>query len=267
MGTIVITGASGGLGRRVAELVPDAIRVTRTPEKLDGVGASEVRPGDFTDPSSLDAAFTGAETLLLISTDVVGVRLEQHQNAVDAAVRAGVKRVVYTSITSPDPDSPLILAREHFATEQMLRDSGLQWTFLRNSIYADMQPATAAQAREHGAYVTNSGDGRLPYVAREDCAQVAAAVLTGEGHENVAYDVTGPDLLSADDLGALYGVPVQQVDDAAYADGLRAAGLPDFVVDLYVTMGAETRAGKFDVESDAVKRLTGREPQPVSALL
>lgn len=272
MSKIVITGASGGLGRRVAELVldrvdpSDVVLVTRSPEKLDGL-AGEIRQGDFDDPASLDAAFAGGEVLLLISTDTVGVRLAQHQNAIDAAVRAGVKRIAYTSITAPDAESPLILMREHAATEQMLRDSGVAWTFLRNAIYADMQPATAAQAREAGAYVTNTGDGRMPYVAREDCAQVAAAVLTTDGHENTIYDVTGPELLAADDLAGLYGVPVQQVDDEAYKAGLASAGLPDFVVDMYVAMGAETRAGKFAVESEAVERLTGRKPQPVSTFV
>jgi len=242
------------------------VLVTRSPEKVADLGA-EVRRGDLDDPASLDAAFAGGETLLLVSTDVVGVRLQQHRNAIDAAVRAGVRRVVYTSIVHPDPDSPLILAREHAATEQMLRDSGLRWTFLRNSIYADLQPQAAAQARELGRYVTNSGDGRLPYVAREDCAAAAAAVLTSDGHDDVAYDITGPERLSADDLAALYGVPVAQVDDDAYAAGLRGAGLPDFVVELYTTMGAVTREGVFDVESDAVERLTGRAPRPLSALL
>jgi NAD(P)H dehydrogenase (quinone) len=280
--SIVITGASGHLGRRVAELVLDQaperelVLVTRSPEKLADLAerGADVRHGDFDGPASLDVAFVGGERLLLVSTDVVGARVAQHRRAIDAAVRAGVRHVVYTSLPNATPDNPATVAVEHRETEEALRASGLAWTFLRNSIYADMQPQSAEAALAAGELVTNAGAGRTALVAREDCAAVAAAVLVGDGHEGKAYDVTGPDLLGADDLAALYAaaggkpVTVVHVDDAAYAAGLvEHAGLPPAMAEIYATFGAATRNGFLDIRTDTVERLTGHKPQPVRSIL
>jgi NAD(P)H dehydrogenase (quinone) len=275
--SIVITGASGKLGRRVAELVleqtSDVILTTRNPQALDGLGG-DVRPADFDDPASLDAAFAGGSRLLLVSLPTIGARVPQHLAAVDAAVRAGVRHIAYTSIVNPGPENPAAVAAEHLETEEAIRASGLAWTFLRNSIYADLQPMSAAAALASGRLVTNTGDGRTAYVTREDCAAVAAAVLVGEGHEGQAYDVTGPEALAADDLAALYselgGKPVEvvQVDDAAYAAGLvEHAGMPLAMAEIYATFGAATRNGALAAQTDVVERLTGRAPQPLRELL
>jgi NAD(P)H dehydrogenase (quinone) len=278
--SIVITGASGQLGRRVAELVleqtSDVVLVTRTPEALAGFAerGAQVRRGDFDDPASLDAAFAGGERLLLVSTNVIGTRVAQHRRAIDAAVRAGVRHVLYTSIPNPGPENAAAVAVEHRETEEALRASGLAWTFLRNDIYADLQPQSAAAAIASGQLVTNAGDGRTGYVTREDCAAVAAAVLLSDGHEGRAYDVTGPETLSAADLAALYselgGRPVQvvHVDDAAFAAGLvEHAGMPQAMAEIYATFGIATRDGVLDVRTDVVERLTGRAPQSLRSLL
>jgi NAD(P)H dehydrogenase (quinone) len=275
--SIVITGASGQLGRRVAELVlertPDVILLTRHPEALHGLGG-DVRRADFDDPGSLDAVFAGGERLLLISLPTIGARVPQHVNAVGAAVRAGVRHVSYTSIVNPGPENPAAVALEHGQTEDAIRASGLAWTFLRNSIYADLQPMSAAAALATGQLVTNTGDGRTAYVTRADCAAVAAAVLLGDGHDGMAYDVTGPEALSADDLAAIYaelgGKPVEviKVDDAAYAAGLvEHAGMPPALADIYATFGAATRNGALAAQTDVVQRLTGRPPSSVRELL
>jgi NAD(P)H dehydrogenase (quinone) len=275
--SIVITGASGQLGRRVAELVleqtSDVILVTRTPEALEGLGG-EVRRADFDDPASLDAAFAGGSRLLLVSLPTIGARVPQHVSAVDAAVRAGVRHIAYTSIVNPGPDNPAAVAVEHRQTEDAIRASGLAWTFLRNSIYADLQPRSAAAALASGQLVTNTGDGRTAYITREDCAAVAAAVLVSDGHDGQAYDVTGPSALSADDLAALYaelgGKPVEviRVDDAAYAAGLvEHAGMPAEMAAVYATFGAATRSGALSAQTDVVERLTGRPPGSVRELL
>jgi NAD(P)H dehydrogenase (quinone) len=275
--SIVITGASGQLGRRVAELVleqtSDVILVTRTPEALEGLGG-EVRRADFDDPASLDAAFAGGSRLLLVSLPTIGARVPQHVSAVDAAVRAGVRHIAYTSIVNPGPDNPAAVAVEHRQTEDAIRASGLAWTLLRNSIYADLQPRSAAAALASGQLVTNTGDGRTAYITREDCAAVAAAVLVSDGHDGQAYDVTGPSALSADDLAALYaelgGKPVEviRVDDAAYAAGLvEHAGMPAEMAAVYATFGAATRSGALSAQTDVVERLTGRPPGSVRELL
>jgi NAD(P)H dehydrogenase (quinone) len=275
--SIVITGASGKLGRRVAELVleqtSDVILTTRSPESLSGLGA-DVRHADFDDPASLDAAFAGGSRLLLVSLPVIGARVPQQIAAVEAAARAGVGHISYTSIVNPGPENPAAVAVEHRQTEEAIEASGLAWTFLRNSIYADLQPMSAAAALATGQLVTNTGDGRTAYVTREDCARVAAAVLTGDGHDGQAYDVTGPEALSADDLAAIYaelgGKPVEvvQVDDAAYAAGLvEHAGMPPAMAEIYATFGAATRNGALAAQTDIVQRLTGQAPGSVRELL
>jgi NAD(P)H dehydrogenase (quinone) len=278
--SIVITGASGQLGRRVAELVleqtSDVVLATRSPEALAGFAerGAQVRHGDFDDPASLDAAFAGGERLLLVSANVIGTRVAQHLRAIDAAVRAGVRHVLYTSIVNPGPENAAAVAVEHRETEEALRASGLAWTFLRNNIYADLQPQSAAAAIASGQLVTNAGDGRTGYVTREDCAAVAAAALLSDGHEGQAYDVTGPETVSAADLAALFselgGSPVEvvNVDDAAFAAGLvEHAGMPQAMAEVYATFGAATRDGVLDVQTDVVERLTGRAPQSLRALL
>lgn len=280
---IVITGASGHLGRRVVEELlergvdaSDLILVTRRPEGLSDYAArgADVRAGDFDDPSSLPAAFTGGERLLLVSTDVVGDRVRQHGNAVDAAVAAGVRLVAYTSIVHPDPDNAAAVAPEHRGTEEKLRASGLEWTFLRNSIYADLEAGNMAAAVATGQLVTNGGAGQVAYVARDDCAAAAAAVLAGGDHAGKAYDITGPERLDADARAAIFaelgGKPVEvvQLDDAAYAAHLsQATGMPLAVAEMYGTFGTATREGKLDALSADFQALTGRAPRSLRDVL
>jgi NAD(P)H dehydrogenase (quinone) len=276
----VITGASGNLGRRVVELLLDEhgvapselILVTRTPDRLSDFAerGAQVRAGDFDRPDELPAAFAGAELMLLISAEQIGERVRQHTNAVNAAKDAGIAHVVYTSYVNTDvEDNPSAIAPEHLATEKAIRAAGLTFTFLRNSIYAEMQIPDATAALATGKLVTNAGDGRAAYVSREDCAAVAAAVLANAtGHENAVYDVTGPELIDAQTLAALYadvgGKPVEPVlvDDAAFVQGLvEHAGMPEPVAEAYATFGAAIRAGLLEVQTDVVERLTGRTPR------
>ena len=155
MGRIIVTGASGQLGRLVAEELLDrvdtahVVLVTRRPRAvadLAGRGV-EVRAGDFDDPSSLDAAFEGGERMLLISTTAVGRRVAQHRAAIEAAKRAGIRHVAYTSFTRPAPGHPVgTQMDEHVETEAMLHESGLEWTMLRNAAYAELQVPLGAMA-------------------------------------------------------------------------------------------------------------------------
>lgn len=275
--SLLINGVSGQLGRRVAELAlertSDVVLLTRTPEAVSGLDA-EVRRADFDDPASLDTAFAGGTRMLLVSLPAVGARVPQHKAAIAAAARAGVGHVAYTSILNPTPANASAVAEEHRETEEALAASGLAYTFLRNSIYADLQPTSARAALASGQLVTNAGDGRTSYVTREDCARVAAEVLLGDGHENQAYDVTGPEALNAADLAALYaelgGKPVEvlHVDDAAYAAGLAEhAGLPPALAAVYTTFGIATREGALSDVTDTVRRLTGRAPGTVRDVL
>lgn len=279
--TIAITGASGPLGRATADLVlaavdpSELVLTTRTPESLAAYAERgvQVRRADFADPASLAAALAGVETLLLISTDALGTRQSQQRDAVATARAAGVRHVAYTSVVRPERANVAAVVPDHIATEEALRASGLAWTMLRNNLYAHLQLPVLEQAAASGRLVTNAGAGGTAYVTREDCAAVAAAVLTSAGHEGRAYDVTGPQSVTAADLAALAaelgGRPVEvvEVDDAGYAAGLRGAGLPAEVADLLTSIGTATREGFFGEVSTAVADLTGHQATALADLV
>jgi NAD(P)H dehydrogenase (quinone) len=241
---IVISGASGQLGGLVvkellARGVPasDLILVSRTPEKLDEfkkLGAS-TRFGDFSKPESLPAAFAGGKKLLLISIGFgAGPRPEAHKHAVDAAVAAGIKQIVYTSYVAISQGDSTGLASDHFQTEEIIKKSGVAWTMLRNSIYSDGLVQQAARMLAAGKATISPADARIGYVTREDCAAAAAAALSNPGHENKAYDITGPELIGPRELAAaasaVAGKPIELVAPAANAPAPRAFGGPSIAV-------------------------------------
>jgi NAD(P)H dehydrogenase (quinone) len=280
--SVVVTGASGHLGRLVAEelleSVPasDLVLVTRHPDAIADLGerGATVRLGDFDDPASLVPAFEGADRLLLISTLAVGRRVPQHRAAIDAAVAAGVRHVVYTSFPKPVANHPVgPIATEHGETEDLLHGSGLDWTVLRNATYAEFQVPPGALAVAGGKLYTNAGDGLLVSVSRRDCARAAAAVLTGDGHEGKTYDITGPEALSqgalADLLSEVSGrrVELVPIGDRMLTWGLTRNGAPKSVARAVVAFGKAVREGYYDVVDPAVATLTGTAPRPLREVL
>jgi NAD(P)H dehydrogenase (quinone) len=279
--TIAITGAAGQLGRLTAQLVLDRVAadevvlVTRRPEAIADLAdaGATVRHGDFDDPSSLAGAFEGCERMLLISADVLGNRVAQHSAAIDAAAASGVGHVVYTSGEKAGGPLPLVVAHEHGATEQAIRDRGLHCTALRNGLYAEFQVGAAARAFASGRLVHNNGDGATAYVSRSDCAAAAAAVLTTAGHEDRVYDITGPELVSQTEMAALVaeitGRPVEAIaiDDEAAAQALVDVGLPAEMARAYASFGTAIREGVLNTVSTAVHDLTGREPRSLREVL
>jgi NAD(P)H dehydrogenase (quinone) len=273
--SIVITGASGHLGRATAGMVlermpaSEVILTTRHPEEISDLAArgAEVREADFERPETLVGAFEGGEKLLLISTDAVGARVDQQRAAIEAAGEAVIRHVIYTSYLNPVEDNPAAVTADHRETEAVLRESGLAWTALRNGLYAEYQVPAGAQAIATGRLVHNNGDGETAYVSREDCAAAAAAVLSTEGHEGEAYDITGPRPLSQDDVAALLsevsGRPVEavSVDDEEFVQGLAASGMPEPAARSIATFGRAIREGFISEASGAVENLTGRPPR------
>jgi NAD(P)H dehydrogenase (quinone) len=270
-----VTGASGQLGQLVTAGLATAVDpgevvlITRTPDSLNPPPGATVRLGDFSRPETLDRAFAEIETLLLISTDTVGIRLEQQRAAIAAAARAGVGRILYTSVPNPVAGNPAFVVPDHAGTEAALRESGMQWTALRNNLYAHMQVPGIRQAAASSRFVTNQGEGRAAYVTREDCAAVAVAAMLQSGHENQAYDVTGPEALGAADLAALAGdhVEVVPVTDDEYVAGLIAAGLPEPLARGLASFGAGIREGYFAAVTNVVQDLTGRPATSLTMLL
>lgn len=281
--TLLVTGASGHLGRRVVELLLEAnagavIATTRNPEKLADLAARgvEVRQADFDDPGSLPAAFAGAERLLLISTDAVDGtdrRIRQHMHAVKAAEQAGVKHILYTSLTNPGPESPILLAPDHAATEQALAESELDWTLLRNNMYTDYLLPSLSQAVASGKLTAAAGDGAAGYVTREDCARAAAAALAATTTGRSTLDITGPAAVTHAELAQIVSeltdrpVAYVAVEPEELKAGLLAAGLPEPVAGLFVSFDEAIAQGMLAVGSTAVADLTGEPAQSVRDFL
>lgn len=284
--TLLVTGASGQLGRRVVAHLLDTcaiapsrlVAVTRRPETLADIAARgvEVRRADFDDPASLGPAFAGAGRLLLISTDALdrpGARLAQHRAAIAAAKAAGVTHIVYTSMPNPD-GSPIPFAPDHRQTEQALAESGVGWTVLRNAAwYFENLGFTLPSVLASGSWFTSAGDGRTAYISRDDCARAAAAALAVAPAGNAVHDITGPAALSNAEIAAAVsratGKPIAlvQVSDDELARGMIAAGIPEPMARIWASFDTATRLGSFATVSDAVARLTGRPPQTFEACL
>jgi NAD(P)H dehydrogenase (quinone) len=283
MTSFAITGASGQLGRMVADEIlthvdaQDVVLLSRAPDALSDYAArgAVVRHADFGAPDTLAGAFEGVDRVLLISTSEPGKeRVAGHRAAIDAAAAAGVSFIAYTSGANPSDSNPIPVVTDHRQTEDHLRASGVAWTFLRNNIYTEQFVPTAQGAIATGSLATNAGDGRTAYVTRVDCAAVAAAVLRTPGQEGKALDVTGPEAIGAEAQAALIaeitGTPIEVVhlDDAAYAAMLvEHAGLPAPVAELVATFGTGTRLGYQGAVAGTVADLTGREPTSLRAVL
>jgi len=281
--TYLVTGASGHMGRRVVELLLEAnagtiVATTRTPDKLADFSAQGVivRHADFNEPDSLAKAFAGVDRLLLISTDALGepgLRLKQHQNAVQAAEAAGVSHVIYTSLVNPGPESAVLFAPDHRGTEEALTASQLNWTVLRNNLYADLLLMSLNQAIQMGHVFSAAGDGKIAYITREDCAQAAAAALLSPFNGRKTLDITGPDALSQVDLANLAtqiaDKPITYVplELDVLIQNMVAAGLPQPIAETYASIDAATAQGQFEEVSNDFVELTGNEPTAVADFL
>jgi uncharacterized protein YbjT (DUF2867 family) len=267
---LAVTGATGGLGGRVAaRLAAAGARqrlVVRDPARAPSAGAAEVAVATYSNGPAMRAALEGVDTLFLVSGAEAPDRVAQHVTAIDAAVDAGVRRIVYTSFLRAAPDATFTLARDHWATEQHIRSTGVAHTFLRNSLYVDFLPSMVTD----GAIAGPAGEGRVAMVARDDIADVAAAVLTQPGeHDGRTYDVTGPEALTlaevAAELSRATGRPVvYRPETLSQARASRAHyGAPDYVVEGWISTYAAIATGELAVVSDAVARVAGHPPVTV----
>lgn len=283
--TLLVTGAAGHLGQRVISHLLDTYKIapatiiagTRNPEKLGPLTGKgiQVRKLDFDDAASLAGALSGVDRMLLISTDAIdrpGRRLAQHKAAVEAATRAGVKHVVYTSMPNPD-NSVVLFAPDHLGTEAALTASGMGYTVLRNNWYMENLFMSLPAAFATGKWFTAAGEGRIPYVSRDDCALAAAAALAADTTAKVVYNISGPERFTTAAIAAMVteisgkSIEVVQVNEQQLAGGLKAAGVPEFVIPLMLSIDANTRLGKLDLQTDDCERLTGKAPQKLRDFL
>ncbi|MER8407231.1 SDR family oxidoreductase [Mesorhizobium sp. M0185] len=284
--TLLVTGASGQLGRGVINHLLDTLKVspqriiaaTRNPENLADLAARGVtiRAVDFDDTASLASAFTGADRVLIISTNelaVPGKRLKQHETAVAAAKSAGVSHLLYTSMPNPEPGSPVLFAPDHHGTEQAIKASGIPYTIFRNGWYQENLFMALPHAIASGHWYTSAGDGRIAHGARDDMAVAIAASLASSATESTTYTLTGPKAHTMAEIAALVtevtGKPIEviQLSDEALTEGLKAAGVPEAFAPVIVSFDTNTRSGRIGMVTDAVETLSGRKPQPLKQFL
>jgi NAD(P)H dehydrogenase (quinone) len=285
---IILSGASGELGRKITahllEQVPasNLVLLTRNPDSLRDVAAkgAEVRKADFDDAPGLERALRGGDVFLLISTLSIGKRVRQHTTAINAAKAAGVRHVVYTSSCGIQPQTPSISGQEHYATEQALQKSGLKFTILRNSWYADVIPLLIMPAGiAMGSFAASTGDGLVAPVAKDDCARAAAAVLVNAPrHANAIYEITGPALFTFAGLIAHCSTvsrkPIvyhnvshadkQAIFDAMgvnreYQEGMMNDNTAAWASDEMITYEMAIKQGFFALTSRHVEQITGRK--------
>jgi len=271
---IAVTGATGGVGGRVARALASqgrALRlVVRDAARAPGLGA-EVAEAQYRDGAAMRAAFEGAETVYLVSASESADRVAEHLSAVDAAAAACVERIVYVSFMGAAPDAVFTFARDHAATEERIRSTGLAHVFLRSCMYAEYVPLFASA---EGVIRGPAGDGRAAFVSRDDVADVAAAVLAAPAqHDGRTYDVTGPEALSLDEAAAILSeaagraVVYERETLEQARESRRPSGAPDWEIEGWVTSYAALDAGTLVPPSDTVERILGRAPRSLADVL
>jgi NAD(P)H dehydrogenase (quinone) len=272
---IGVTGATGEVGSRLARrladrgheqrlIVRDASRVESLP------GADVVTFGGYADGEGARRAFSGVSTVFLCSAKESEDRVSQHRVVVDAAVAAGVERIVYLSIISASPDATFSYARDHYRTEEYIRSTGLAFTFSRQSFYLDFLPHLSGA---DGVIRGPAGDGRFAPVLRDDVADALAAMLNEAGHEGVTYELTGPEAVTMTEVAALLTrLTAREVtfEDETLAEAYSSRakyGAPDWEVEGWVSTYTAFAAGEFDVVTDHVLRLTGHQPVSIAEFI
>ncbi|MEV5686622.1 SDR family oxidoreductase [Streptomyces sp. NPDC052164] len=275
--SIVVTGATGALGRLVVEQLLTTVpadriaAVVRDKEKAAGLAARgvELRIADYDRPETLTGAFRAGDRVLLISSSEVGSRVPQHTAVIDAARAAGVAQLAYTGVLG-GPGADFELAAEHKVTEQLILDSGLPYTFLRNGWYTENYTANLAPVLEHGAVVSNAGDGRVASAARADYAAAAVAAVTGDGHLNTAYELSGDTAWSFAEYAALLSgatgreIAYNNVPAAVHQEILVGAGLPEGFAAILVDVDEAIGRGLLAGTSGDLARLIGRPTTPLA---
>lgn len=268
---IAITGATGQLGQHVIEsllkTVPASqiVAIVRNPAKATALSQQgiTIRQADYSDEAAFTTALQGIDKLLLISSSEVGQRAPQHRNVINAAKAAHVKFIAYTSLLHADT-SPLGLADEHVATEQMLAESGIGYVLLRNGWYTENYLASAPAALEHGVFIGAAGEGKIASATRADYAAAAARVISEDGHAGKTYELAGDAGWTLSQLAAELAkqsgkkVVYQNLSEADFAAALKGVGLPAGLADMLADSDSgASKGGLFD-DSHTLSKLIGR---------
>lgn len=277
---VIVTGATGQLGRLVIEALlqklpaSEIAAVVRDPNKAADLAARgiEIRQADYDQPASLAAAFKQGEKLLLISANEVGRRVPQHQAVIDAAKRAGVSLLAYTSLLRADTN-PLPLAAEHKETERLIKASGLPAVVLRNGWYTENYLAGVPTALQYGVVLGSAGEGRIASAARADYAAAAAAVLTQDDQAGRVYELAGDEAYTLAELAGEITrqsgktVAYQNMPEADFKAALLGAGLPDFLASLLAESDVGASKGGLYDDGRQLSRLIGRPTTPLADMV
>lgn len=279
---ILVTGATGHLGRSVVQQLKQQLQnnefavLARNLEKAKPYVNEhiEVREGDFNQPESLIKAFQGIDKLLLISTMEMN-RFEQHKNVIDAAREAGIQHVYYTGLSIQNIENSAVkdLMISHFQTEDYLKASGLKYTLLRNTMYAEAIPQIIGEGVIDTGIQLSGGAGKVPYVLRAELGEAIANALIQNDHENKVYELVGSQTYSyqdiADELSQLKTIPVEyhNLTEEAYQQLLKRIGLPEFLI--YLTHGTvvDIKHRQYEVQSQDLEQLLGRPSQSLKSML
>ncbi len=272
---IAITGATGHLGRIVASRLKEKVRaadvvaLARSTGKASDLGVT-TRQADYNRPETLDGAFEGVETLLLISSNEVGRRAAQHGNVIAAAKKAGVQRIVYTSLLRADRSPLTGLVAEHRDTERALEFSGMRYTILRNGWYTENYTDSVPAAVAGGAFLGCAGAGKISSAARADYADAAVVVLTSEGHDGKTYELAGDEAWTLSDLAAEISkqvgqhIPYKDLPEGEFAAALIRFGLPEPVAKAYASFDTGAAQGGLFDDGHQLSKLIGRPTTPLS---
>jgi len=283
---ILVTGATGNLGKATVEFllkkipakeIAVLVRDANKASDLKALGI-DIRVGDYHDKDSLVKAFQGVEKVLLISSNDFNDRLGQQKRAVDAAKEAGVKHILYTSVSMQNIEKSALkpLMGEHYDTEKYILDSGLNYTFLRDNLYADVIPMFIGEHILETGINFPAGNGRVPFSLRSEMAEAFANVLSTPGHENKTYEISNVESYSYQDLANALSahsgktVAYNDVSVADFSNALAEAGVPEGMIGFSIGFATATKDGDFDIPNTHLEQLLGRKPssldQIVSAL-
>jgi len=272
---IAVTGATGQLGRLVVKSLQgktakeNLLALVRSPEKAADLGIS-TRSFDYDLPEELPVALANVDILVLISSSEVGKRTQQHRNVIEAAKKAQVKRIVYTSLLHADTSEMPILPGEHVETEALLKDSGIDYTILRNGWYTENYTASAPLAVQHGALIGSAGDGKISSATRSDYAEAAAVIATTTNPDKKIYELAGDHAYTLSDLAKTIsqqsGKDISYVNlpESEYAEKLVEAGLPKELAGAIAQFDTGASKGALYSDDKSLSKLIGRPTTPLS---
>lgn len=269
-----VTGATGQLGQLVVEQLKkrrsneEIVALARNLEKASGLGV-EVREFDYTKPEIMVESLKGIDHLLLISGSEFGQRAVQHTNVINAAKKAGVKWIVYTSLLRAD-STGINIAGEHLESEKALKESGITYTILRNGWYSENYTMSIPGAMKGGAFLGSAKDGKISSAPRADYAEAAAIVLTDENYKNKTFELAGDSSYTLSDLASEVSkqsgesIPYKDIPEQEYANILKNIGLPEGMANAFASWDVNASKGDLYCDTNHLADILGRPTTPIA---